>query len=347
MVDRKTVSDLLASPECLVNTIASLEACIGKTPAPAKLKVIDHLDENALRWLSFSPLIIAAFGAETGVHITLGGGGAGFLKGDKRYLTFPAALLDDPSLATAGMGFGSLSLLPGVRETLRINGRVEDIQDGTIKVLVQECYIHCAKAFIRSGFWEAAPQGFIPSEPADLVRQSSFMLLATSDADGQTDVSPKGDPQGGLAQLIGDNIWFADRPGNRRADSFRNILTQPRIACALLVPGCEAVVYIEGRAHMTTDADACARFIVQDKIPKLVTCISEPDIRLCRSGALARAALWPAGACAEDINVAQMVLTHVKLNKSKGLGAKLTGSLLSIPGLVQKSLDKDYKTNLY
>ena len=48
-----------------------------------------------------------------------------------------------------------------------------------------------------------------------------LMTLATIDAAGHADLSPKGDPAGSMAHIDGDRFWFADRPGNRRAYSLR------------------------------------------------------------------------------------------------------------------------------
>lgn len=86
-----------------------------------------------------------------------------------------------------------------------------------------------------------------PADLAAFVAASRFMALATVGAEGRADVSPKGDPAGCMAQLDGDRLWFADRPGNRRVDSFRNIVDQPQAALALLVPGATAVVIVRGR----------------------------------------------------------------------------------------------------
>src|SRR3546814_2019229 len=82
------------------------------------------------------------------------------------------------------------------------------------------------------------------------------MALATIDAAGRADLSPKGDPAGAMAHIAGDQLWFADRPGNRRADSFRNIIAQPLIAAALLIPGSSHIAIIRGTAMLTDDATA-------------------------------------------------------------------------------------------
>lgn len=60
--------------------VAALEACIGKAPGAVNLKVIDHLDAAALRWLQVSPLVFAAFGDDSGIAIALGGGEPGFAR---------------------------------------------------------------------------------------------------------------------------------------------------------------------------------------------------------------------------------------------------------------------------
>ncbi|OJH39048.1 pyridoxamine 5-phosphate oxidase [Cystobacter ferrugineus] len=333
-----------------MDTVDALEACIGKAPAPVNLKVIDHLDEGALRWIAASPLVFAGFGEAPRIGVTLGGGHPGFAGGDAHELRLPTALLDDPTLARPGMGFGSLFPLPGIGETLRVNGRVVKADEGEIRIAVEECYGHCAKALIRSDFWAASPGAATPRDAAAFLSASRFMALATIDAQGRADLSPKGDPAGTMASLEDGRAWFAERPGNRRVDSFRNIIVQPHVAAALLIPGSTHVAHLSGSAWLTTDEAVRARFVVQGKTPVLVTGIDEPTIDLRESPTLVRANLWPVKARPEGIDVAKVFVTHVKLNSDKGLGARLASAVLSVPGvtgLLQKGLDKDYKTNLY
>ena len=333
--------------ETRVDSVAALEGVIGKTPPPLQLKVIDHLDASALRWIAASPLMFAGLSSAGGVGVTLAGGTAGFAQGGARELRLPLAALDDPQLTLEGAGFGSLFLAPGVGETLRVNGRVAQVQGGEVLIAVEECYVHCAKALIRSDFWAAAPIEETFQDPAAFVAASRFMALATTDADGRSDLSPKGDPARTMARLDGDRLWFADRPGNRRADSFRNILAQPQMAAVLLTPGSRQVVVVRGVASLTTEETARAPFVVQGKTPLLAACVEELALNLRPSLALERAALWPLMAPAEGLDPAKMLVAHVKLNRDKGAGARLAGAMLSIPGLMQKGLEKDYKTNLY
>lgn len=332
-----------------ITTVEAVEGVIGKTPPPMHLKVIDHLDAGALRWISRSPLMFAGFGDGSSIGVTLAGGTPGFASGDARELRLPVALLDDPALARPGAAFGSLFLLPGVGETLRVNGRVASVDADEIRIVVDECYGHCGKALIRSEFWSAQPIASAPDDITAFVVDSRFLALATTSAEGHADLSPKGDPAGCMAQLDGDTLWFADRPGNRRVDSFRNIIGRPQVALALLIPGSTHVAVMHGKARLTTDEAARARFTVKDKTPLLTTGVDVGAIDLRVSPALERANLWPVRA-ETDINPVTLFVEHIKLNKAAGVGAALARASLSVPGvtgLLKKGLDKDYEENLY
>ena len=247
-----------------ITSLAALEACIGKAIAAVNLKVVDHLDEGSLRWLAASPVMFAGFGEGSRLQVTLGGGAPGFAGGTAHELRLPLAVLDDVTGARPGAGFGALFLLPSTGETLRVNGRVAQVSGGELRVTVEECFGHCAKALIRSDFWAATPGTTSPPDAEAFVSASRFMALATIDAQGRADVSPRGDPAGTMASVVDGQVWFADRPGNRRVDSFRNIVTQPRMAALLLIPGATHVVRLSGSARLTTDEAARARFTVQD-----------------------------------------------------------------------------------
>ncbi|MEN2989225.1 pyridoxamine 5'-phosphate oxidase family protein [Tistrella sp. BH-R2-4] len=330
---------------------AELEAIIGTAPAPMMLKVIDHLDAGALRWIGAAPIALAAFGTVArGITATLAGGATGFAAADRREVRLPVALLDDATAIRVGDGAGLMFPLVGIREMLRVNGRVTQADDHEIRIAVEECYGHCGKALIRSDFWQAVPDATPPADIGSVVACSRFMGLGTMDAGGRADLSPKGDPAGAMVRLDGAGLWFADRPGNRRIDSFRNIITQPQVAALLLVPGSTHVARLSGRARISDDEAARAPFTVQGKMPALAVCIDDPAITLYDSPGLTRARLWPAGSPPDDIKPTALFAQHMKLNKNQGLGGMLTNAALSVPGvqgLLKKSLDKNYKDGLY
>lgn len=329
----------------LIESVAGLEAVIGKAPAGMDLKVIDHLDAGARSWIAASPIMFANFASASAIGVSAAGGAPGAIATTSTQLKIPAAMIDEPGLACQGAAVGGMFLLPGISEILRVNGTVSSVSTSEIIVDVTECYGHCGKALIRSGFWSAEPRTSDPANLAAFAGASRFMALGTVDANGRADCSPKGDPAGALVHVEGEDVWFPDRPGNKRIDSFKNILTNPRVGALLIVPGAFHAARLTGSATMTTDDRHRRNFIVQDKVPTLVTRIANVSVEIYESATLARARLWPVTAPVTDIKPAKMFVDHVKLNK--GLAAKLIGAAMSVPGLMQKGLEHDYKKNLY
>ncbi len=332
-----------------IHTLAALEAVVGPKPAAIDLKVIDHLDALARRWLAASPLAFAGFSSALQPSVTVAGDAPGFaVASDERRLRLPRASLDDARQAAPGSGAGLLFLVPGLGETLRVNGTVAAVSDEAIEITVEECYAHCAKALLRSDFWRPASSGPVPSGTTAFLQASRFMALATADERQRTDLSPKGDPPGLLVRAFDRGIRFADRPGNRRTDSLRNLLAQPNAAALLIVPGHARVAVIQGNVSLSADFRQRQEFSVQDKTPKLVASFESPFIALRESAALARARLWASSmAPPPDIDPAAVFAAHVRLNKAGGLRAALARGMVSIPGLMRKGLAEDYKRNLY
>lgn len=329
----------------VLSTRAQLEECFGKPQALVMAKTITHLDPGALSWIGASAIMIASLAYEDDIDVVIGGGSPGWASGDRQYLSLPADGLDAPERFVPGAGFGSIFLVPSLNELLRVNGRVASNDGAEIRVAVEECYIHCGKALIRSGFWSATPSEAANDDIGTLAKHCSFIGLATSDAGSHADLSPKGDPAGLMVRMDGDTLSFADRPGNKRIDSFRNIIDRPRIAAAMLCPGTDQVAIVKGAAQITDDVAARDRFAVDDKVPELVTQMRDITVDRRTSKALARASLWPAPAAPEGLSGGKIAAGHLKLGK--GLAGKLAGAVMSMPGLVERELAKDYKNNLY
>ncbi len=129
----------------------------------------------------------------------------------------------------------------------------------------------------------------IDDESRRFLAAATFFLLATTAADGSVDVSPRGGPPGGVVVLDRHTLAFADRPGNRRLDSFRNILQRPDVGLLFIVPGVGETLRINGRATLVRDAP----FLDPDTVGVVV----EVDELFLHCGqALNRASLWEPGA---------------------------------------------------
>jgi uncharacterized protein len=99
---------------------------------------------------------------------------------------------------------------------------------------------------------------------------SPFCVLATSDAAGRCDASPKGDPAGQLVHVLDDTtVAIAERPGNKRADGYLNILANPHVGILSFIPGRSDSLRINGRARLVDDAPFFEEMIVRGQRPIL------------------------------------------------------------------------------
>ena len=173
-----------------------------RAPSPPSLaKECDHLDDGARAFIAVSPFVVIATAGPGGGDASPKGGPPGFV-----------AVLDDHRLAIGDMSgnnrldsignlvdhpeVGLLFLVPGLDETLRVNGRATVTTDPSvldacviagkrpkvaIGVDVATCYLHCAKALRRAGLWDTGTwldPSSLP-EPACII--SAHLGLGTGD----------------------------------------------------------------------------------------------------------------------------------------------------------------------
>lgn len=121
---------------------------------------------------------------------------------------------------------------------------------------------------------------------------SPFLLMATSAPDGSCDVSPKGDPPGFTHVIDDATIAIPDRPGNRRADGFRNIIANPHIGLVYFIPGRGDTLRINGRARLVREAPFFDDMVVQGHRPTLAVVVDIEQIFFHCAKAFLRSALW-------------------------------------------------------
>lgn len=124
------------------------------------------------------------------------------------------------------------------------------------------------------------------------IERSPFVCLATADAQQQCDLSPRGDPPGFVRILDDRTLLIPERPGNRLADTLRNILANPHIGLLFVVPGVTDTFRVNGRATLTTDAGLLAPCSVEGKPPKLGILVDIDEAYTQCSKAFIRSALW-------------------------------------------------------
>jgi PPOX class probable FMN-dependent enzyme len=124
------------------------------------------------------------------------------------------------------------------------------------------------------------------------IAHSPFVLLATADANGRCDVSPKGDAPGFVHVLDERRLAIPDRPGNKRLDGMQNLLTNPHVGLIFLVPGRDETLRVNGRAWITRDPDILRRVAAQGKPPLLAVGVEIEQCFFHCAKALLRSRLW-------------------------------------------------------
>ncbi len=161
----------------MIESIAALRDVYGDATGRSLKKQIDHIDRHCARFVALSPFVVIASGDGRGaLDASPRGGAPGFARvADAHTLLIPDSpgnnRLDTVTNIIAAGSVGLLFMIPGVDETLRVNGRARLNNDAAmlatfadekrtpklvIEVTVIDAYLHCAKAFMRSKLWSAA-----------------------------------------------------------------------------------------------------------------------------------------------------------------------------------------------
>ncbi|GGH46874.1 MSMEG_1061 family FMN-dependent PPOX-type flavoprotein [Microbacterium album] len=121
---------------------------------------------------------------------------------------------------------------------------------------------------------------------------SPFCCLSTSDAAGNCDCSPRGDYPGFVRPLDPQTLVIPERPGNRIADSMRNIVENGHVGLLCFVPGMTETLRINGAAFVTDDARILSMLEQDHSVPDLAIVIRTEQVYLHCGRALLRAGLW-------------------------------------------------------
>lgn len=124
------------------------------------------------------------------------------------------------------------------------------------------------------------------------IEASPFVVIATADANGSCDVSPRGDPAGFVRILDDATLLLPERPGNRIADTLKNILQNGQIGLLFVIPGVTDSFRVHGRATLTDDPELLAPSVVEGKTPKLGILVDIETAYTQCSKAFLRSELW-------------------------------------------------------
>jgi uncharacterized protein len=148
------------------------------------------------------------------------------------------------------------------------------------------------------------------------IAHAPFVFVASAGTDGVLDVSPKGDPAGFVKVLDERTIAIPDRPGNRRIDTFRNILANPNVGLIFVIPGVTYTLRMSGTAIIVRDAELRADMAVNGKLPEHVLVVEVSQVFSHCPKCMIRARLWQPEAWPDTSNLpsfAEVLSAHAKL----------------------------------
>ena len=123
---------------------------------------------------------------------------------------------------------------------------------------------------------------------------SPFVVLASSDADGHMDASPRGGEPGFIKVLDTQTLLVPDAPGNNRLDTLENIIATGRLGTLFMVPGFDETLRVNGRAVLSTDPADLALCADARRTPTLVIRVAVESVYLHCAKAFMRSQLWDA-----------------------------------------------------
>lgn len=124
------------------------------------------------------------------------------------------------------------------------------------------------------------------------IARSPFCVLATSNPDGQIDLSPKGDPAGFVKVLDDKHLAIPDRPGNRRLDTFHNLIKDPRIGIIFIIPGHCETLRIGGEARIVRDPELRKELAFNGRVPEFALVIHMERIFMHCPKCMVRSKIW-------------------------------------------------------
>jgi uncharacterized protein len=168
------------------------------------------------------------------------------------------------------------------------------------------------------------------------IAKCPFVLISSCDGEGRMDISPKGDPAGFVQVLDERTLVIPDRPGNRRADTFKNILQNDRVGLFFLIPGKQETLRVSGRAMIVRDLGLREQMAVGGKIPDFAIVVTIDQAFFHCPKCMIRSHLWNPETWPDKTglpSLAEAVVAAGKLNETVEQ--------------VQERIDHDTKTRLY
>jgi len=169
----------------------------------------------------------------------------------------------------------------------------------------------------------------------EFISRSPFLLLATADAAGLQDVSPKGDGPGFVAVENERTLLIPDRMGNKLLFGLQNILANPQVGIVFLIPGTGETLRVNGTAEITAAPDILARLTARGQPALVAIRITVRECFFHCAKAFIRSQLWNPASWSHDYRVSFGKMMAPKIGGDDATAAR-----------IDAAIDADYKHNL-
>ena len=169
----------------------------------------------------------------------------------------------------------------------------------------------------------------------DFIARSPFVVLASCDAAGNVDVSPKGDEPGFVVVEDDRTLLVPDRKGNKLVMGLQNVLANPRVGLLFFVAGTNETLRVNGRAELTADPAVCARLAARGQPAQLAIRVTVDECFFHCGKAFLRAGLWKPETWPADVRVSFGKMLAPKFGGDEALEKQ-----------IDAAIEDDYRTNL-
>ena len=150
-----------------------------------------------------------------------------------------------------------------------------------------------------------------------IIAKSPFIMIASANANGELDISPKGDPEGFVRVLDDKHLAIPERPGNRRADTFSNLLDNPNVAIIFLIPGKGETLRVKGEARIVRDEALRETMAVKGRIPEFAMVVHVEKAMMHCPKCVVRSKIWEPDAWPDHSDtptIAETSVVHADLD---------------------------------
>jgi len=150
-----------------------------------------------------------------------------------------------------------------------------------------------------------------------IIEKSPFIVMASATSDGYPDISPKGDPVGFVKVLDEKYLAIPDRPGNKRVDTFGNLLQNPYLAILFVIPGKGETLRITGEARIVRDLPLRKSMAITGRVPEFAIVMHVERVLIHCPKCIVRAKLWQPDHWPDSsttAGIAKAMIAHSKLD---------------------------------